>query len=88
MPLPKATAPASERETRCNVVSRTWAGDLVDADNNLHLTPASAAFWHRGLRYEAGRYVTERHGRIPPVPVTSSVWNAMQRACALYNAAA
>ena len=53
-----------------NTVNKTWDGRIVDRHNDLH---------------EAGGKIYDRHSRIQPVPVTSTVWNAMQKACAAYN---
>lgn len=49
------------------------SGDWVDEFNDLYLTRDG--------------FVHDRHGRIAPVKVTSTVCNAMRSACAAYNAA-
>ena len=65
-----------------NTITKTWEGHIVDTHNNLHVVEVSGGY--RSM--EAGNsYVMERHGRTDPVLVTSTIWNAMQKACALYN---
>lgn len=66
-----------------NYVSKTWDGRIVDAHNNLHIVTA----YNDYRTMQAGKtYVMERHDRIAPVEVTSTLWNAMQKACSIYNA--
>jgi hypothetical protein len=65
-----------------NKITKTWDGRIVDDHNNLHVVEA---FNDHGTMKAGNTYIMERHGRIAPVLVTSTVWNAMQKACAAYN---
>jgi hypothetical protein len=56
-----------------NEIYKAWDGRICDRANDLFL-------------YEADGTIHDRHERFEPVPVTSSVWNAMRKACAIYNA--
>lgn len=67
-----------------NKIAKTWDGRIVDTHNNLHLAENISADY--GTMKAGHSYIMERHGRITPVLVTSTVWNAMQKACAAYNA--
>lgn len=57
-----------------NRIYKTWDGRICDDANDLHHCVTSGKIY-------------DRHNRIAPVLVTSTVWNAMQKACASYNRA-